>query len=85
MGALRLLVCSAAEVSCDRQWLTSFLAKPCLSCSYQIVEVEMYHIFWRKEVAGLKSTQTERWNIFGVHHFLMEANSILKVLKCLKS
>lgn len=37
------------------------------------------------KVAGLTSTQTDRWNIFGVRHFLMEANSILKVLKCLKS
>lgn len=46
MSALCLLVCSAAEVSCDRQWLTSVLSKPCLSCSYQIVEVEMYHMFW---------------------------------------
>lgn len=63
MGALCLLVCSAAEVSCDRQWLTSFLAKPCLSCSYQIAEVKMYHIFWGKSAlfeGGRVEKRTDR-------------------------
>lgn len=48
MSALCLLVCSAAEVSCDRQWLTSFLSKPCLSYGYQMGKVEMYPVFWGK-------------------------------------
>lgn len=68
MSALCLLVCSAAGVSCDRQWLTSFLSKLCLFCSYQIVKVEMYHIFWGKSVL-FEGDRVEKYTDGKMEHF----------------